>query len=152
MINSRSLRPLVVHLILIFFSIQGCLIATSANAETGCYEAAPGVPLRDPEFDSDNLLATWQVNPVLTKNGQLKRSGWLNITPIDPVTGLFLIDQTISFHEANPTRVNMTNNGPEWAYSQRGSEVYFTAYTSNLQGTQIGRISNNSDGKWQLSL
>ncbi|MCB0689530.1 MAG: hypothetical protein KDC53_23485, partial [Saprospiraceae bacterium] len=60
-------------------------------------------------------------------------------------------DQTISFHEANPTRVNMTNNGPEWAYSQRGSEVYFTAYTSNLQGTQIGRISNNSDGKWQLS-
>jgi len=132
-------------------SIQGCVAAaTSVNAEIGCYEAAPGTPLRDPEFNSDNLLATWQVNPVLRKNGQLKRPGWLNITPIDPATGLFLMDQTISFSEANPTRVNVTNNGPEWAYSQRGPEVYFTAYTSNLRGTQIGRISRNSLGEWQL--
>lgn len=149
--TKSELFRLLAYSMLFLSSIQECVAtATSVNAEIGCHEAAPGTPLRDPEFNSDDLLATWQVNPVLRKNGQLKRPGWLNITPIDPATGLFLMDQTIPFSEANPTRVNVTNNGPEWAYSQRGPEVYFTAYTSNLHGTQIGRISRNSVGEWQL--
>lgn len=143
-------RLLIIHSAPLLILMKGSLMPTLANAETGCYEAAPGIPLRDPEFDSDNLLATWQVNPVLRKNGQLKRPGWLNITPIDPMTGFFLMDQTISFPEANPTRINVTNNGPEWAYSQRGPEIYFTAYTPNLLGTQIGRISRSPKGEWQL--
>jgi len=116
-----------------------------------CAEAAPGLKLRDPEFDQQELLVTWQKNPVVERDGTVLEPGWLNIAPIDQLTGEFLLAQTESFYDANPVRITFVNNGPEWGYSQRGPEVFWTAYSPDETTTRIGKLARNQIGRWKVS-
>ena len=118
--------------------------------EPHCELAADGLDLfRDPEFDQQNLQVTWQVNPEIDKDGNVLKHGSVSVAPLDPITGKFLLEEVQTVRRAKPVRITITNNGPEWGYSQRGSEVFYTAYTTDEKTTRIGKLYRNKNGNWK---
>lgn len=126
-------------------------LADSAKKfKPSCIEAAAGIDLNDPEFNKDDLLVTWQDNPTLNKDLTVKKHGALNIAPIDRKSGKFVMSKRQKLKDAKPVRINLTNNGPEWGFSQRGGEVFYTAYSADDSSTRLGKIKKDVNGKWQV--
>ena len=116
-----------------------------------CEPAAAGLELfRDPEFDQQGLQVVWQVNPEIDRDGVVLKHGSVSVAPIDPVTGKFVLAEMQTVTDARPVRITITNNGPEWAYSMRGSEVFYTAYSADERTTRIGRLRRNANGRWKV--
>jgi hypothetical protein len=78
----------------------------------------PDEPLPDPEFDRIGYRVTWQ---------DKQRNLW--VAPLDPQTGTILLDEAVIVDTGLASTNNSnggTGNGPEWVYSQSGSQIVYT--------------------------
>lgn len=114
-----------------------------------CHEAFPGWLVTDPEFNQDELLAVWKTGPTIKKDSTIKTHGSVFITPIDTLTGDFYSVGQVQINEANPVPRGTVINGPEWANSQRGWEIYYSCYTADLKRVRLCRISRDQ-GEWRV--
>lgn len=78
------------------------------------------VSLMDPEFDQIGFRVAWQ-----------DRDGNLWVTSIEAKTGQILIDEAIKLDSRIPPIQSIqegtgTGNGPEWIYTQNGSQILYT--------------------------
>jgi hypothetical protein len=105
----------------------------------------PRVPLRDPEFDFINYQVAW---------GDDQEN--LRVAPVDPETGDFLLNQTILIDQGlAPLDCTGTVplgicNGPEWAYSQDGSQIVYTKVVSGQ--LFLARARKLASNLWEPSL
>lgn len=80
----------------------------------------PNIPLPDPEFDIVDFRVTWQ---------DKQENLW--VAPVDPITGNFLLDEArlidTGLAPIPSYRLRTgTGNGPEWIYSEEGSQIVYT--------------------------
>ena len=129
--------------------------AVAGNFIPSCEQAAPGYSIQDPEFNPEELVAAWRINPTLNADSSLRRHGRIIITPIDPLSGNFLEDESYRVPNAQPVAnsavVDATVNGPEWGNSQRGWEIFYSCYSADLQTSRLCRVDQDSSGRWVLN-
>lgn len=116
-----------------------------------CKAVSPNPNLRDPEFNHQEGLVSWQKDPFLDENGYLIRHGYITIAPVDPLTGLFETDQAIKIKKSKPVSNKEIVQGPEWGNSQRGWEVFYTCYSTDLSRPSLCRITRSQTGHWEVA-
>jgi hypothetical protein len=76
--GARFLRLLPVLLILAG-GMGGSMLASETISidvfVPSCRAVAPSLRIRDVEFNHDELLATWQIEPILNTDGSVRRHG-----------------------------------------------------------------------------
>lgn len=86
------------------------------------------------------MLVVWRVGPKLNQNGAVKKNGRIYILPIDDKTGDFSLITGFEIDNANPVPQHSVINGPEWANSQRGWEVFYSCYSENFKTVRLCRL------------
>lgn len=101
-----------------------------------CREEAPGFEMRGPEFDEERYRATWVRYLEPTDEGD----ALIYVADVDPITGVINAEEaeTILSKVAPP---KATNNGPEWADSQRGPEIFFSCANPDYTRPRLCRIN-----------
>ncbi len=112
-----------------------------------CRDPAPGYAIRDPEFYSAEPLATW-ISESGTGGVSALQGGALNIAPIDPNTGDFVITALTELPNAMALPMLPGPGGPEWGCSSRGPESFFTSVSQDGTDIRLARASRNGSGDW----
>ncbi len=98
----------------------------------------PNGHLPDPEFDQVGFLMTWQDN-----NNQL----W--VARIDRFSGDFIPKSGKGqLVDTNLAPLTLTRNGPEWAYSQEGSQIVYTKFVNERPVLSRARWRGN---RWETN-
>ncbi|MCP5124310.1 MAG: hypothetical protein H6973_01325 [Gammaproteobacteria bacterium] len=105
-----------------------------------CQEALPGWDIKDPEFNQEEMLAVWRVSPRLNQDGSIKEDGKIYITPIDIETGNFSLMGQFEINDANPVPQKSVINGPEWANSRRGWEIFYSCYSADFKTVRLCKL------------
>jgi hypothetical protein len=116
-----------------------------------CQEALPNWDIKDPEFNQEELLAVWCINPILYQDGNIKKSGKIYIAPIDTETGNFSLIGICEINNANPVPKKSVINGPEWANSQRGWEIFYSCFSANLKTVRMCKLDRRQT-EWRVSV
>lgn len=120
------------------------------NNNIKCSEALPGWDIRDPEFNQEEMLAVWRVSPKLKQDGTIKEDGKIHITPIDMETGNFFLLGQSEISNANPVPQKSVINGPEWANSQRGWEIFYSCYSADFKTVRLCKLDRYQNS-WRVS-
>jgi len=115
-----------------------------------CREALPGQDIRDPEFNQEEALAVWRVSPRLNQNGSIRKDGKIYITPIDSETGDLSLISQFEISNANPVPQKSVINGPEWANSQRGWEIFYSCYSLDKKTVRLCKL-DRFQNTWRVS-
>ena len=143
------------YLTLLLLGLSAPFVFANALADAflpSCRSAAPGDPMRDPEFDQVNLRATWQKDPPILADGTPTAEGAVYIAPVDATTGQIELAAKQAFYGTYPVHQRVSRNGPEWGCNAAGCSVYFTGYVppENLT-SRLGKIEQDASGTWQVS-
>ncbi|MCB0689529.1 MAG: hypothetical protein KDC53_23480 [Saprospiraceae bacterium] len=115
-----------------------------------CQEALPGWDIRDPEFNQEEMLVVWRVCPKLNQDGTIRKDGKIYITSIDTETGNFSLIGKFKINDANPVPQKSVINGPEWANSQRGWEIFYSCYSADEKTVRLCKLDHYQNA-WRVS-
>ncbi|MEO0386587.1 MAG: hypothetical protein AAF281_03530 [Pseudomonadota bacterium] len=126
----------------------GVALEGPTTGAVDCRAETPKRNLRDLEFTAFEYLATWveEAPEDLGREGY----GFAFVAPVDPETGAVQVDLAAPMPFLAPS-VRDYANGPEWALSQRGPEVFFTCNDAATAMPSLCRLSRFQTGDWQLS-
>ncbi|MEO0386852.1 MAG: hypothetical protein AAF281_04885 [Pseudomonadota bacterium] len=113
--------------------------------ERSCRVEAEGVSIRDAEFNDSLYRMVWQTNGTVGPDGNPAGDGQIVFARVDPITGAVDTRHVMAF-EGRPVPIGLVRNGPEWAHSARGWEVYYNCYTDDLEQPQICRATQTHEG------
>ncbi len=140
----RRILPMVLALV----------FAAPAGAEPfapRCWDAAPGFnDVKDFDFDPENMLATWQNDPVLTPDGTLVHPGWITIAPYDG-DGNIVVDQRLECVECSPAPMGVTVAAGEFVTVGGTTSLYFTSMSEDETTVRIGKLTRHAPEDWRLS-
>jgi hypothetical protein len=122
----------------------------SNGAMTKCHELLPKWKIKDPEFNQEEMLAVWRVSPKLNQDGSIREDGKIYITPIDMETGDFSLIGQSEISNANPVPQKSVINGPEWANSQRGWEIFYSCYSLDKKTVRLCKL-DRFQNTWRVS-
>lgn len=125
-------------------------INNTGSFKPKCQEALPGWDIKDPEFNQEEMLTVWRVSPKLKQDGSIKEDGKIYITPIDIETGNFLLMGQFETNDANPVPQKSVINGPEWANSQRGWEIFYSCYSADFKTVRLCKLDRYQNS-WRIS-
>ncbi len=115
-------------------TLQSCAtgLARPAPVLPDCRTEAPGLQIRDPEFSGQSFRAVWQTDTTVA------------LARVNPFTGA-IRTETVVEAPVRPAPIGLTGNGPEWAFSQRGTEVFFTCETET-GALELCRLTQSRGG------
>ncbi|HRD68258.1 MAG TPA: hypothetical protein PKY50_19170 [Candidatus Competibacter sp.] len=122
---------------------------------SSCFPIESDFIIDDPEISPDYNWITWQSSPLMNQDGTVQEHGAIYVAPIDQKTGNIIFPETQAFPTAHPGPLfydgRPLGNGPEFALSQRGTEIFFKSFTEDEKTMEIRRIFQEDEKKWKFT-
>jgi hypothetical protein len=97
----------------------------------------PGTSFPDPEYDQVGFRVTWR---------DLSNNLW--VAPVDSLTGDLILEQKVLLDTGLVDR-SIVNQGPEWVYTQDGSQILYTKLIDGSFFLGRARLTGSS---WQTEI